>query len=138
VGPIVWVNGTSYNGHSEILNTPPHPFGTNQVIRMNNDVLNFDLTQNTLHAEFEYLDQGGTINLSAHGSGGMYIGNMSAMPVNMIINGVSVTKTNVQNILNAQGVKVAEKGMILLKSNTDIGGMVIGGQELFLDNFCFN
>jgi len=135
---ITLASGLQGFNHSNILNNPPHPFGTNQVIRMNNTVLSFDLAQNTQKVEFEYLDQGGTINLGAKGTAHLYIGNMYIMPASMVINGVSITKSGVSDILNPQGVKVAEKGLITLKYNADIGSMIIGGQELFLDNFCFN
>jgi len=135
---ITYQSGLHGFNHSDILNAAPHPFGTNQIIRMNNTVLSFDLKQYTRNVEFEYLDQGGTINLSAHGSANMYIGNIGAMPSTLISNGVTVTKSNVTVLTNPQGVRVAEKGVITLKFNSDIGGMTIGGQELFLDNFCFN
>jgi hypothetical protein len=105
---------------------------------MNNTALNFDLKVHTLRGEFDYLDQGGTINLGAHGSANMFVGNISALPANLVINGVTFNKINVQVIMNPQGTRVAEKGTIIFKSNTDIGGMLVGGQELFLDNFCFN
>ena len=132
------VAGSQTFNQSKILQPPPFPFGTGNVLRMNNTALNFDLKQGTQKASFEYLDQGGTINLGAHGSGNLYIGNMSALPVNIVINGVTIDKSNVHDILNAQGTKVGETGTITLKFSPDIGGMIIGGQELFLDNFCFN
>ena len=127
---------TSFN-QSEITK-PPHPFGSGQVMRMNNTALNFDLERETTTAMFEYLDEGGTINLNAKGSASMYVGSMYTMPTVQVIGGVTIKKSNVQDILNPQGVKVAEKGMIVLNYSPDIGGMLIGGQELFLDNFCFN
>ena len=120
------------------ITKPPYPFGTGQVMRMNNTSLNFDLERATTTAQFEYLDQSETINLGVKGSGGMYIGNMSSMPTVQTINGVTIKKSNVKDILNPQGVKVAEKGTITLYYSSDIGEMLIGGQALFLDNFCFN
>lgn len=138
IDSLTYTSGLRGFNQSEILQGPSLPFGTGQVLRMNNTRLNFDLKQGTQKAEFEYLDQGGTINLGARNATGMYIGGMYAMPASMVINGVTVKKSNVQNILNPQGVKVAEKGTITLIFSPDIGGMMIGGQELFLDNFCFN
>jgi len=135
---ITFSSGSQGFGHSDILNAAPFPFGTNQIIRMSNTVLDFDLKQNTHYVEFEYLDMGGTINLGAHGSANLYVGNISAMPASFIINGVTIRKKNVIVLNNPLGVRVGEKGMIILKYNSDIGGMMIGGQELWLDNFCFN
>lgn len=68
----------------------------------------------------------------------LYIGNMFTMPATMVINGVTIIKSNVQDFKSPQGVKVAEKGIITLAYSSDIGGMLIGGEELYLDNFCFN
>ena len=131
-------SGSQSFGHSDILNAAPFPFGTNQIIRMNNTVLSFDLKSGTHYAEFEYLDQGGTINLGANGSANLYVGSISAMPVSLIINGVTIMKKNVTVLNNPLGVRVGEKGIITLKNSSDIGRMMIGGQELWLDNFCFN
>ena len=78
--------------YGEIVSNPPHAFGTGQIFRMNNTVLIFDLQQNTQKAEFGYLDQGGTINFGARGAANIYIGTMSAMPGNMVINGVKIQK----------------------------------------------
>jgi 1,4-dihydroxy-2-naphthoyl-CoA synthase len=88
--------------------------------------------------EFGYLDQGRFINLGARGAASMYFGSMYAMPASMVINGVTITKSNVQEFFNPQGVKVAETGLVRLAYSPDIGSMIIGGQELHLDNFCFN
>jgi hypothetical protein len=135
---ITLATGTKFFGSGEIVNISPHPFGSGQMIRLNNTVLNFDLRRTTHKAEFEYLDQGGTINLGARGAANTYVGSMYAMPTSMVINGVRITKSNVKYFLNSQGVKVAEKGIVSLTYSGDIGGMIIGGQEIHLDNFCFN
>jgi hypothetical protein len=97
---------------------------------MNNTMLSFDLKQNTQQAEFEYLDYVGTINLGARGRTNLYVGNMSAFPASTIINGVTIKKSKVVVITNPQGVRVAEKGTITLSYTSDIGGKVIGCQEL--------
>ena len=130
------VSGATSFNQSEITK-PPYPFGTNQVMRMNNTALSFDFG-GVKEVQFEYLDLGGTINLGAKGSGSMYIGNMSSMPAVQIINGVTIKKINVTDVLNAGGTKSGEKGTITLSHSTNISDMLIGGQELFLDNFCFN
>ena len=129
------VSGATSFNLSEIT-TPPHPFGSGQVMRMNNTALSFDLEKETTTASFDYLDEGGTINFRAQGV--VYTGSMYSMPTVQTISGVTVKKSNVLDILNPQGVKVAEKGTITIYYSPDIGGMLIGGQELFLDNFCFN
>lgn len=138
INSITFPSGLKGFNYGEIVSNPPHAFGTGQILRMNNTVLIFDLQQNTQKAEFEYLDEGGTINFGARGGANIYIGTMYAMPANMIINGLKITKSNVRHIKNPQGVKVAEKGIITLTFSSDIGSMIIGGQEMYLDNFCFN
>ncbi len=122
----------------EIQSTPPHPFGNKQVIRLNTTSLVFDLRQNTKKVEFDYLDKGGTINLGIVVDPSLYIGSMYLLPSPLTIRGVTITKSNVQDITNPLKVKIAEKGTITLTSSKDIGSLIIGGQELFLDNFCFN
>ena len=138
IAEITLATGAKHFELGEIVNTTAHPFGKGQTIHLNNTALIFDLKRNTRSAEFEYLDQGGTINLGARGSTNVYVGSMDAMPVSMVINGVQITKTNVQEFLNPQGVKVGERGTIRLTYSGDIGGMIIGGQEMHLDNFCFD
>lgn len=120
----------------EIQTNPPHPFGNGQMIQLNNAVLNFDLRQNTRKVEFEYLVIGGAINFGAAQSAKLHIATMSSLPGS--INGVAITRSNVVDITNAVKLKIAEKGTITLTSKQDIGGLIIGGQEMFLDNFCFN
>jgi hypothetical protein len=124
--------------HASIVSTPPHPFGTSQVLRLNNSALSFDLTVATQNVKFEYLYEGGIINLGAKGNTNIYIGPLGDMPAPLIINGVTIWKTNVHDILNPQGVWTAQTGEINLKHPADIGGLIIGGTELFLDNFCTN
>lgn len=120
----------------EIQTNPPHPFGNGQMLLLNNAVLNFDLRQNTRKVEFEYLVMGGTINLGTVKSATLHTGTMSSLPAS--INGVVITRSNIQDITNAAKVKIAESGTITLTSKQDIGGLIIGGQEMYLDNFCFN
>jgi hypothetical protein len=138
ISEIMFSTGAPLFVSGDIVKNPSHPFGTGQMIRLNNAVLKFDLKRNTHKAEFEYLEQGGTINLGARGAANTYVGSMYAMPTSMVINGVTITKSNVKDFLNSQGVKVAEKGIVRLTYSGDIGGMIIGGQEIYLDNFCFN
>jgi hypothetical protein len=138
ISEITFATGSKLFGSGDIVNNPSHPFGTGQMIRLNNTVLKFDLRRNTHKAEFEYLEQGGTINLGARGAANTYVGTMYAMPTSMVINGVTIIKSNVKDFLNSQGVKVAEKGIVRLTYSGDIGDMIIGGQEIHLDNFCFN
>ncbi len=138
IGDLTSTSGSTYFGFGEIINSPPHPFGNGQMIRLGATTLNFDLTQGTRHVKFEYLDQGGTINLKPGGGVNLYIGNMWAMPPSNVINGITVTKSNVIDFFNPVGVKIAEKGTIDLSYSSDIGSMTVGGSEMFLDNFCLN
>jgi len=84
--------GQKFSGSGTIVNKPALPLGSGQMIRLSGSVLNFDLRQGTRNLEFEYLDQGGTINLRVRNGLNLYIGNMSKMPTSMVINGVTVTK----------------------------------------------
>ena len=68
----------------------------------------------------------------------LYRGNMWTMPSSSVINGVTVTKGSVVDLFNPAGVKIAEKGKITLSYSSDIGSMMVGGSEMFLDNFCLN
>jgi hypothetical protein len=132
------LTGLQHFQSGKIVNAPPHPFGNGQMIHLNNAVLSFDLKQNTRRAEFEYLAKGGIINLGARSSSNMWVGSMYAMPASMVVNGVTITRSNVTDFLNSAGAKVGERGRIRLAYSGDIGGMIIGGQEIYLDNFCFN
>jgi hypothetical protein len=138
LGNFTMVNGSIVFHTGSVVAFAPQPSGNGQVFHLNNTSLNFDLPTQTTKIELEYLDFGGTINIGAHGNSNPYIGNLSALPPNLSINGVDVTRYNMQDIQNPQGIKIAEKGILLLKSNSDIGSLNIGGQELYLDNFCLN
>mgnify|MGYP001290592623 CR=1 FL=1 len=138
IDQITYQSGQKSFGSGKIVNTTAYSFGSGQMIRMNNTVLNFDFRSGTTKAEFEYLDQGGTINLGAHGWANLYVGSMYNMPASMVINGVTITKSNVKDHFASPGVKSAETGVITLTFYQDIGSLVIGGQEMYLDNFCFN
>jgi len=131
-------SGSTELKYASIDSIPPHPFGAGQVLRLSIAALNFDLTAATKSVKFEYLYQGGIINIGAKGNTNVYIGPLRAMPSPLTINGVTIWKTNVQHIINPQGVWVAQTGVIHLKHSTDIGGLIIGGAELFVDNFCTN
>ena len=47
VGDLISTSGSTYFGSGEIINSPPHPFGTGQMIRLGGAALYFDLTQGT-------------------------------------------------------------------------------------------
>jgi hypothetical protein len=72
------LHSTGYNSFNwgEIINNQPHSFGSGNVFNYNNTVLSLDLPQNTYRVEFEYLFQGGIINLGAKSSKNIYIGSM--------------------------------------------------------------
>jgi hypothetical protein len=88
-------------GSGEIIKKPPHPFGTQQILHLNNAVLNIDLKRGTEKVEFEYLEKSGIVNLGAHG-GVTYIGSMYTMPASMLSNGVKTTKSSVKEFFNPQ------------------------------------
>jgi hypothetical protein len=138
IGDLISTSGSTSFGFGEIIASPPHPFGTGQMIHLGGTALYFDLTQGTRHVEFEYLDQGGLINLRPSGGPKLYTGNMWTMPASSVINGITVTKSSVIDFSNPAGVKIAEKGKITLSYPSDIGSMMLGGSEMFLDNFCLS
>lgn len=138
VTSLAYPNGSVLFGQAMVVTNTPFPFGSGQMIQLGSALVSFDLRQNTRKAVFEYLDRGGTINLSASSGPGVYVGNMWNMPTTSTINGVTVTKTAVKSFFNPVGVKVAESGTITLSLGHDIGSLRIGGSEMHLDNFCFN
>jgi hypothetical protein len=110
--------------------TPPYPFGNGQTINTNSIDLGFDFSNvgfTATEVQFEFLDQGGTPNLSLNGSPA-YVGPLSAAPSS--IAGVSV---NVFTLPAGPGV--ATKGLVVLRGSK-ITDLVVGGQELWLDNIC--
>jgi hypothetical protein len=142
IGNFTLANGTSVFNSGHIRVSPPSPtgggqvpFGAGQNIYLNNTSLIFDLRAGTQTVTFDYLDYGGTINFGISGSA-PYVGYMSNLPTS--IGGATIKKYNVADLRNPQGAKVAERGTITMNHTQNVGGMRVGGQELYVDNFCFN
>jgi len=90
-------------------------------------LLGFDFGANGFvpaRVQFEFLDQGGTENLSVNGSA-VFAGDISAVPATLGGATVSVSTTP------APGGK---KGTVTLTGV--INGFMIGGQEFWIDNVC--
>ena len=106
---------------------PPAPFGTGQAIRTNNINLEFNFTAigyPTSEVRFDYLDQGGSENISVNGSP-IFAGELSAAP--NPIGGVNIAVTSTP----ALGGK---KGTVTLTGKVQT--LRIGGQEFWIDNVC--
>jgi hypothetical protein len=101
-------------------------------------VLSLDLPQKTRRVEFEYLFQGGVINLGAKSNKNIYIGSVYNLANPLTINGVKITRLKVIDIKNANNQKIAEKGIIRLTHASDMDSLIIGGQEIMIDNICVN
>jgi hypothetical protein len=135
---IYFSSGNKSFNWGEIINNQPHSFGSGNVINLNNTVLSLDLPQKTRIVEFEYLFQGGLINLGAKGNKNIYIGSMYNLANPLIINGVTINRLKVIEIKNTNNQKIAEKGIIRLTHASDMGSLIIGGQEIMIDNLCVN
>ncbi len=108
-----------------------HGFGADHVLNMNNVTLLFTSTGTPRNmVTFEYLDLGGTENLSINGV--LYIGEISAAPASSVLSGTGVTVavTAIPIPLPARG----KKGIVTLTGAIKSFG--VGGQEFYLDNVC--
>lgn len=117
--------GGTFN--SARIEVPPAPFGAGQSIRTNNINLEFDFTglgYPTSEVKFDYLDQGGSENVSVNGSP-VFAGDLPATP--NPIGGVNITITSAP----ALGGK---KGTVTLTGV--VKTLRIGGQEFWIDNVC--
>lgn len=106
---------------------PPAPFGAGQAIRTNNINLEFKFTGvgfPVSEVRLDYLDQGGSENISVNGSP-IFAGELSAAP--NPIGGVNIAITSVP----APGGK---KGTVTLTGT--VRTLQIGGQEFWIDNVC--
>jgi hypothetical protein len=118
-------SGGTFN--SARIEVPPAPFGSGQSIRTNNINLEFDFTPlgyPTSEVKFDYLDQGGSENVSVNGSP-VFAGDLPATP--NPIGGVTVAITSGP----APGGK---KGTVTLTGV--VKTLRIGGQEFWIDNVC--
>jgi hypothetical protein len=124
----LYINPNSYFNFVRGENAKP-VFGAGNIVNTNNATLHFINTGSIsqLVITFDYLDMGGTENFSVNGS--LYIGELSAAPATLGGATVSVTSTPIP--LPAGG----HTGTV--KISGTISEFKIGGQEFYLDNFCF-
>jgi hypothetical protein len=122
------INGNTYYNFGRLEQAPPN-FGSGQVFNTNNSALKFTAIgiAKPVVITFDYLDMGGTENLSINGH--LYIGELNKAPISF---------GNVTVSITSNPVPLPAKG----KSGTvTITGLVkefkIGGQEFYLDNVCF-
>ena len=124
----LFINGKGYYNFGRLENAVSI-FGSAQVMNTNNITLKFTkitpINQATI--KFDYLDRGGTSNLSINGS--LFSGKLSAAPASL--GGATVTVTSTPIPLPAKGTKGTVKISGVIKDFN------IGGQEFYLDNICF-
>ena len=117
--------GGTFN--SARIETPPAPFGSGQTVRTNNINLEFDFTAigyQTSEVQFDFLDQGGSENISVNGSP-VFAGELSAAP--NPIGGVNIT-------ISSAPATGGQSGTVTLKGV--VKTLRVGGQEFWLDNVC--
>lgn len=122
------IKGQDYYNFGK-LGKAPAGFGTKEVFNTNNITLKFNFIYSLkfLTITFDYLDMGGTENLSVNGD--LYSGELNKAPA--ILGQANITVTYAPIPLPARG-----------KTGTvTITGLVkefkIGGQEFYIDNVCF-
>jgi hypothetical protein len=100
-------------------------FGSGNILNTNNVILVFKNTGGSLSTvTFDYLDMGGTENLSVNGV--LFSGSLNAAPATLGGINVSVSETIITG---------GRKGTVKLSGGT-IRNFGIGGQEFYLDNIC--
>jgi hypothetical protein len=117
------ISGTNYFNFGKIEAATAN-FGTDHILNTNNVTFLFKNTGTPItDVTFEYLDLGGTENLSVNGV--LHSGDLTAAPANL--GGVNVSVSQVP-------ITGGKKGTV--KLNGSIQNFSIGGQEFFLDNIC--
>ena len=117
------IGGINYFNFGKI-ETATATFGTDHILNTNNVTFLFKNTGTPItDVTFEYLDMGGTENLSVNGV--LHSGELKAAPATL--GGVNVT-------VNEVPITGGKKGTV--KLNGSIQNFSIGGQEFFLDNIC--
>jgi hypothetical protein len=109
------------------IDTATSFFGKGQTIRTNNINLQFDFSNvgfKIAQVDLEFLDLGGSENLSVNGST-IYAGELTSAPSS--IGGVTLVFTTTP-------VPGGEKGNLTLKGA--VKTLIIGGQEFWIDNVC--
>lgn len=109
------------------IDVAPVPFGSGQSMRTNNINLEFDFSNIGFapnEVRFEFLDLGGTENISVNGSV-IFAGDLSAVP--SPIGGVNVS-------VSTTPVAGGKKGIVILTGA--VQKLRVGGQEFWIDNVC--
>jgi hypothetical protein len=112
------------------IDNAPFPFSSGQSIRTNNINLLFDLTRLPFSAKrvkLVFLDLGGYENLSVNGSP-IHVGELTAAPAVLGGATVSVSSAPLPPPLGGKSGTVIIKGALR--------SLMIGGQELWLDQVC--
>jgi hypothetical protein len=121
------INGNTYYSSGRLVQAPAS-FGAGQVFNTNNITLKLTAigTAKSVTITFDYLDMGGTENLSVNGK--LYSGELDKAPANFGNATVTVTATPIP--LPAKG----KTGTVTI--NGIIKEFKIGGQEFYVDNIC--
>ena len=121
-------SGTAFN--KAYIDFAPVGFSPGQSIRTNNINLLFDFSAlgfKPSKVTFSYLDLGGYENLAVNG-GSAYVGELTSAPPVMSGVSVAVSQTPVPPPMSGK------MGMAVLKGT--VKSLMIGGQELWIDDVC--
>lgn len=122
-----WIGGGSAFNRADIVPAPAG-FGAGKVAWVNNINLGFDFSGLSFvptTVKFEWRDLGGYENLRVNSSG-LYIGELTAAP--SPFGGV--------NVAHAWGFIPGGKQGSTSLSGGPVKGLIVGGQEFYLDNVC--
>lgn len=122
----VFTSGGGTFNSAQIV-TPPAAFGSGQTMRTNNINLEFDFTAigfQPREVRFDFLDQGGSENISVNGSP-VFAGELPAAP--NPIAGVNI-------VISSGPATGGQKGTVTLTGV--VKTLRIGGQEFWVDNVC--
>jgi hypothetical protein len=109
------------------IEVAPQPFGSGQSIRTNNINLEFDFNGigfTPSQVQFEFLDLGGSENISVNGSP-VFAGELSAAPNPIGTVNIAVASTPVTG---------GKKGTVVLTGA--VKTLRVGGQEFWIDQVC--
>ncbi len=117
------IGGAPYFNFAKI-EVAPAGFGSGNIINTNNVTLLFKNTGSSVSTiTFDYLDMGGSENLTVNGA--LHSGDLNAAPPSLGGVAVSVAEATVPN---------GRMGIVTLSGNIKVFG--VGGQEFYLDNVC--
>ncbi|MEN8005917.1 MAG: T9SS type A sorting domain-containing protein [Candidatus Krumholzibacteriota bacterium] len=119
--------GTPYFNYAQIdpMYGSPIFFGTNQTLEINNVGVLFDFSS-AADVTFEYLNQGGSVNMQVNGFGVVLEGPNLASLAGLVAPGVTMNVTTIA--VPGGGVK----GLVTLTG--PVATMQVGGQELWIDH----